>query len=936
NEAFTLVAAGVDAASPMTATAELKVRPVLESFAATPQAAKPGETITFTWKTRGASEVTISESTFQTLTTVTTPSETDQGSWEWTVPDKLPNGKDPLVGQPLHFTLTVKSVNPALSTSVSLDGFMGEGPAILEFTAPEAVSQDERFTLQWKTLNGNRLQLRANGDLIYEPIIGDSNKVAAGSVELVAPPANTDFELTVWGHGDVRTVQSRAVRVVKPPSITTFNVPVSINNVGDAAAISWTTADAVTAVVRVKNGPSVYATRTLAEAAAGNTSVYPGLSATIVLEAFNEAGDVAREERTITVNTPAVMSAQPGASTPGQSVAVTWDLQGTPLTRLVGDPGQLPLKNNPITDFYELENHVEARKVAFDSPEEGIEKLEVPTGFRYPLPGALSETFYVSVNGFLSFTDSGAQPTNATLTAAGAAVPSLVAPFWDDLKLGAAGEVLYLVEGNFPRRLIVQWNKVEKARSDDALPSELTFQVQLWETGELRFAYKTLVGDGAAGDSASVGWRKDESLAQEFSFDQPLLAAQDELVFLNSGRMTGDYAAVVAQSSALTLVGQLSNNALVVFPAPVNVVKPGSVVINEVMPLGDPTATKGQWVELLNVSDQDVDLTGTFLTSTTTMTSWQLPSGLVLAPDEIIVLGESTVASENGDTPVDLAWSGLTFDTETGDTVQLTAVQPVAEKTWLAADLVAGRSIQHERAIGTDAKPLPCETTRPYSPSGALGTPGAENESCFEYLLSRIPVAFEDIHSTGSPLFVPMENMDSRYAVVDLSSAPFTWFGQPKAVATVSANGWIAFEAIANYYSSNESRPSPTNTPVGALAVFWDDLENKNGLPGANVYVERREASGSTPARWIVQWEDFTHWGTTAPEDTLQFQAKLFDDGVVELHYATMISGYSINYAAGTNATIWIERPTGEAALPVGINKAVISPNTAYRFMPNP
>ena len=295
----------------MTATAEVKVRPVLLSFEAAPQAAKPGETITFTWKTRGAREVTLSERSFKTLTTATAPAQADQGSFEWTVPEKLPNGKDPLLGHPLHFSLTVKSINPTLSTTASIDGFVGEGPGIIEFTAPEAATSAELLTLQWRTLNALRLQIRANGDLVYEPLAGETSKVAAGSIQLTAPSTTTDFELTVWGPGDVRATQTRTVRVVRPPSIPTFEAPTSITEPGNPAEIRWTTADAASLVVRLKNGQTVFATNNLAEVASGNTRLYPAVTTTFVLEAFNEAGDIAREERTIAVTQPAQVSAAP-------------------------------------------------------------------------------------------------------------------------------------------------------------------------------------------------------------------------------------------------------------------------------------------------------------------------------------------------------------------------------------------------------------------------------------------------------------------------------------------------------------------------------------------------------------------------------------------------------------------------------------------------
>jgi Lamin Tail Domain len=939
-EAYTLVASGVDATAEMTATAQVKVRPVLQSFRAVPQAANPGETITFSWKTLGASEVTIHEETFESLVTFKAPAEVaqvDEGTFDWVVPETLPNGKAPLTGHPLRFTLTVKSVNPTITVTDSLDGYVGEGPAVLAFDAPDAVTEGDSFTLSWKTLNAERLQIRANSDLIYAPLNGDVARVAEGSIELVAPSADTVFELAVWGHGDVRADRARTLRVVKAPSVDEFLVPGAVPTVGSPAAVSWKTSNATSLVVRVKNGPTVYSTSNPAEVAAGSTEVYPGLATLFEVEAFNDARDVARAEKKVDVSTPATVTAVPGAVTPGEVVGVTWDLQAATLAQLFGDPMQLPLKNNPATDFFPLETHFGAQKVAFTDPDNAVAQLELPAGFRYPVPGYLAESFYVSTNGFVSFKDEGALADNDSTGTTASDVPALVAPFWDDLKLGATGEVLYLVEGTFPRRLIVQWNNVEKVRTDDSVASALTFQVQMWETGELRFAYKTLVGEGSAGDSATIGWRTNGSLAQEYSMDTPILLEQDEVLFLNSGRFTGDFNVEVEKTGVFTLYGRLINNAFVVFPAPVNVLEPGMVTLNEVMVVGDSSATRGQWIELRNVTDAPVDLSGTLLTSTATMTSWTLPQGLVLPAGAFVVVGESTTGTENGGAPVEIAWTDLVLDTANGDTLQLTAVNPIAELTYQASEILAGTSIQLDpNAIGASG-PIRCAGTTSFGGNNAIGTPGGPNDSCFDYALSSIPLAFEDIAATGTPFFTYGNSLDSQSEDLDLSAAPFPYFGTPQSVATVSSNGWIAFQAGLSSYTLNETKPDPDNDPLGAVAVFWDDLDSKTGSNTSMVLWERRNGSGGAPGYWIIQWEDWTRWVSSSyVEDDLRFQAKLFDDGVIEFHYDTMTVNSSYNYAVGTSATIWIERPTGDAALAVGINQPVIAPKTAYRFTPNP
>ena len=68
--------------------------------------------------------------------------------------------------------------------------------------------------------------------------------------------------------------------------------------------------------------------------------------------------------------------------------------------------------------------------------------------------------------------------------------------------------------------------------------------------------------------------------------------------------------------------------------------------------------------------------------------------------------------------------------------------------------------------------------------------------------------------------------------------------------------------------------------------------------------------------------------------DDLNFQVKLFEDGVVEFHYADMTSGSSGNYGDGNSATVWIAAPDFSGAIAVGLEEPVIRPHTAWRFTP--
>jgi hypothetical protein len=133
---------------------------------------------------------------------------------------------------------------------------------------------------------------------------------------------------------------------------------------------------------------------------------------------------------------------------------------------------------------------------------------------------------------------------------------------------------------------------------------------------------------------------------------------------------------------------------------------------------------------------------------------------------------------------------------------------------------------------------------------------------------------------------------------------------------------------------------------VGALGVFWDDLDQRDGMPTtahSNVYVGRVPAFTDPLApigHTIVQWHDVKCFGVgsaTTPQDSMHFQAKLFDDGVIEFHYGLMKNGTkSIAYAEGEDGASWIENATGTEALIINTNSRTpgIHSYTAFRFSP--
>ena len=66
--------------------------------------------------------------------------------------------------------------------------------------------------------------------------------------------------------------------------------------------------------------------------------------------------------------------------------------------------------------------------------------------------------------------------------------------------------------------------------------------------------------------------------------------------------------------------------------------------------------------------------------------------------------------------------------------------------------------------------------------------------------------------------------------------------------------------------------------------------------------------------------------------ETMNFQIKVFADGTVEYHYGA--NGYTDPVGLASEATVWLEDISGQAAAPWSILSATpgVQPNTAIRF----
>lgn len=950
---YTLTATKADGTA-LTASATVKVAPLIVTLVASPPVAPPGGTITVSWSTLGADEVALSEATFGALTTASGPTAA-AGSYAFTVPtsfgdagvpdadggavDAGPGPQPVRDNYALRFTLTARTTAPAQSVSRAIDGRVGVGPSIDSLDAPATLTEGRPLTVRWVTSGASRVELYVGGQRLYAPPAGQR---LSASYTLPAVVADTLLRLVAYDFTGLSVEKSQPVRVVKAPAIGAFTLPATVASPTAAATASWRTTNATALVLRFKGGPVVLVNTLPNQVTQGTAPVHVPSRTTFVLEAYNAANDKATAEQTVDVTAPLTIGASPDPAAAGTPVTLSWDVSSLAPADLPGLPNPAPQTTPTSTNFDDLDTLPAATTLYFANRDDGVAAFDAPAGFTFPFLGLAASRFYASTNGFLSLVPTAALSSNPDLSAAGYSGPPALAPFWADLDLGTAGSVKYFASGDaFPRKLVVQWSDVVLFGTTD---TRLTFQVQLWETGKFTFNYKTLTGPGADGSLATVGAVAAPGLFQgQFSQNTAAVAPDLELLWFanDASRVTSVMPLAPTASTLLGFFVQTGAGALIPAYTTVRVFSADSVRVNEVMAQPDPAAPLGQWVELRNPSAQAVDVTGLQLASTSAPAApYTFPPGSVVPAGGYLVAGQSTDPGQNGGAPVTLAWGAAEVPLTATDGVTLQVGSPdggaapflISSLAWPGPALPDGGASSGpavsaqapEAARGVGGAALVCGRSVTYGTPPQVGTPGAENETCFEYRLSAIAGNFEDVSASAPGLFAA--TTDDGTVAVPLP-APFSSFGAPRTTLSVCTNGWLSLTPTTSTAYGNPSSLTATLDPLGALAPFWDDLKvDKPTNPAANVFV------GRVADHTIVQWHHVTH---LSAGDDLNFEVKLFDSGAIEYHYGAMTSGSASNYGNGNSATVWLSRPAPpEGALTVSVNQATVVPNSAWRFTP--
>ncbi|MDP1828906.1 MAG: hypothetical protein Q8L48_36935 [Archangium sp.] len=891
-----------------TASVTVTVRPTLLTFTATPDAidvVDGGAAVTLSWTTANAERVQL-----------LTP---DRGALVDTTDGGLASGSftDVLAGpidasRLFRYELQVSGAGRTVSRALTLP--VRGNPVISTLTAPRYARAGEPLTVSWATTGAERLSLLQGGVEIYRS--PSASVAASGSVEIIAPASNVTFEAVATSNR-AESRLSVEVEVVRPPTLTLGTDPAVVAR-GAPFSLTWTGQSVRGLTVYDADGRVAFRQVDLTDTGTVPLTFRVGDSATFRAVADNGLGDLATASHTVTVTNPfSLTPSLSGTLRAGQRVELSW----AGGEQLLGFPHDDVVLRPASTGFDDIA--ATGTAVVFPGTTRDDEVASITTPFRAPFYGrVVGDVITVSTNGYLSFGPVDRQNYVDVPLPSAKMEPLSLVPYWEDLRMASATAQWQVKTVGPDQVLIVQWTNA--ATLTPATTN--TFQVKVWSTGQVDFEYQTMAA--LLGQAGVQGPRGDEG----FALAAPPVSGLGVTFFAPKSSPVGVIARGRAPVGGMLAVG----GALVPVSVSLDVVRPEELQLAEAMLEPAPAVgASGRWFELFNARTTPVDLTGwTFglPDGGTGALSGTVPAGGVR------VFGTSADRALNDDAGVDVQLTG--FDVS-GTLGSFTWGRDGAFGAWSWNNPTTGVSTVSDHGpyrFSTDvatslSRPQVCTGSGTYGGQAQpqRGSPGTDRSCGFGYRWQPTTFGYYDISTTGTQL---VANTTTATVVnVDLSAAPFPFFGVARNAVRLSADGYLTFDLASANNTFTTNFPS-TAAPNSVIAIFADDL---GGRRVDSAIQTRRVAAGEDPfaaaPHWIFQWSHWSH----VTDDDLNFQVKLFDDGAIEFHFAQMTSGpASTPWGTGISANTWLENASGTQALVINASSETpgISPFTAYRISP--
>ncbi len=890
-----------------TAMATIARAQSIDELTATPAAARPGDTVTISWKTTNASRVVLTSPGIGTIATVTDAAQVASGSAMQVVPNY-----DMELGLP--FVLRAEGKGAVVERAVTI--FFSSSPAVLSATAPEYARTGTTFPLTWTTRGADQVRISAGGVVLHQG-------AAQGTVHLPAPAMDTDYSVVAvqTATGDTSAPTVLNVKPVGAPAVVAFTPDrTAITNGGDAVVLTWNVTNARRVII-IEEGSGVVHQATGPSAASGTVTVYPNQHTTrYELQADNQVGEfITPQTLSIAVTNLATLTFNRRAPV-GANVEVT----GSTVPAGGAVSGLMAFRLNPPgVSFVDISQT--GTLVALPSQDSSYLRVDIRP-FTMPFFGqrVVEPNINVTVDGFFAFTDFTVSPGPSSWPAdlGDVLLDWAIVPFLGNLRLGS-GAVQYQIDTvGTERRVIVQWTDLEEV----ANPSNtVTFQAQVYESGRVVFAYRDLgtwstpVATGIVGDN-------DEAL------DGPVLPLTGQVWELGGEALLPQRVRVRNES----IVGfvKMPNGKIRVEGDP----RLPSTTLGITEVNARPLVPQGEWLEIVNQGAQPQDIGGWEL-RTDAGTQRALPP-LTIPPGGRVLLGEAPAANDG--LMLDAVYGGrVSLPDGGGGAISLAADGIVVARIDLASPGVTS-AIQADlpapwmRFPNTSISQLTCGTDAGYGTNGQLGTPGAQHPRCFPYVLTDAGVPFTSIALTGTRLVAGTSPASDDTVFSFDPGGPVKIGHVMVPTLWVSTNGFISPTSITNSTITNKTAPSVTAPAPGTIAPFWDNLIGSLE-PGSGIYWERRDV-GTPNESVIVSWEKWRVDSTTV-STSLNFQARFWPNGDITFAYGDMTASGTSTVAKGSSATAWVEDPNGRAAVFISVNSATapgIQPNTSFRFVYSP
>jgi hypothetical protein len=557
----------------------------------------------------------------------------------------------------------------------------------------------------------------------------------------------------------------------------------------------------------------------------------------------------------------------------------------------------------------------------------------VQMGFDFGFYQQTYSALRVSSNGAVFFGAGTSSPSNRELPSA-ANLGAVVAPFWDDLDPGDAGDVYVHTLGAAPRRrAVVQWKDVDFFSGSG---SRLNFEVIFYEgSDQVQFLYGPSFTGGttawkATGASATLGLGDD-------SLGLGLTLAHNEVNAAQPGQVTLLTPSVDGLSYTVEGWQEASGRAWLLDEGTVAQDINGDDTAQSI-PIGFSFSYYGQSYTEVVVGSNGLLAFGAEVSAVARAYN-NRDMGSDVAPNAVVAVCWDDLTAEElggragqvsyqlqGQEPnrrLVIQWLGmhrlgqessrLTFQAVLHEGTQGISVHYMDMDFGDLHQEGASATVGLEDADG--ANPVTASHNSPLlAPGSSLWFIPASASDTSAYLASQLGGGLSSVARAGT-----LSAAASHDDIAAVEEIGFAWdfYGQSVTSAVVSSNGWVSPGGeFGSSVWENTALPDVA-APHGVLAPFWDDLDPPLSGGQGQVWTAVR---GQVPNRqFVIEWSRVPH--NTDAAASLTFQVILREAGGAEFVYGPMLNGGGA-MADGNSATIGVEAPSEQEGLTWSLNQA--------------